>query len=226
MPRIAFGKEMLTTLEALVLPQHTALIVVDMQNDFCSPGGCFDGLESSSMEMMQPCIDRLSGLLEAARRARTMIVYIQATNYPNYIFKSPASLAYLIESLDPDRPQICIEGGWGHRIVDRLKPLPEEIIIKKHRHSSFAGTELDMLLRSNGIKTVIITGVATERCVLATVCGAIASDYYVVVATDCVTSASIELHRATLLVMSGNLPKEGMTDSTRIINAWQRVPGK
>ena len=226
MPVIAFGKEMLTTLEEIVLPQHTALIVVDAQNDFCSPGGCFDRLESSNMEMMQPCVNRLAELLEAARQAKTMIVYIQATNYLNYVFKSAPSLAYIIESLNPDSPQICIDGGWGHQIVDKLKPLPDELIIKKHRHSSFAGTGLDMLLRSNEIKTVIVTGVATERCVLATVCGAIAHDYYVVVSTDCVASASVEMHNATLLVMSGNLLKESMTDSTQIINAWQRVLDK
>ena len=226
MPKIAFGKEMLTTLEELILPHHTALIVVDVQNDFCSPGGCFDRLESSNMEMMQPCIDHLVELLEAARRARTMIAYIQATNHPNYIFKSAPSLAYITESLNPDSPQICIDGGWGHQIVDKLKPLPDEFNIRKHRHSSFAGTELDMLLRSNGIKTVIVTGVATERCVLAIVCGAIAHDYYVVVPEDCVASVSIEMHKATLLVISGNLLKEGVTDSTQIINAWQRVLDK
>ena len=158
MPKKAYGKELLTTLEELVLPQHTALIVVDVQNDFCSPGGCFDRLESSNMEMMQPCIDRLAELLEAARRAGTMIVYIQATNNPDYVFKSAASLACIMEQLNPDSPQICIDGGWGHQIVDKVQPLSGELTIRKHRHGSFAGTELDMLLRSNGIKTVIVTG--------------------------------------------------------------------
>lgn len=221
MSKIVFGKEVFTTLEELVLPQHTALIVVDVQNDFCSPGGRFAQLESSNMDMMQPCTDHLVELLTAARQAGAMIIYIQATNEPNYIYKSAPSLAWVIESLNAGSPLICIDGEWGHQIVDKVKPLPDELIIKKHRHSSFAGTELDMLLRSNGIKTAIVTGVATERCVLATVCGAIAHDYYVVVPEDCVASPSVEMHKAALLIMSGNLLKECMTNSTQIINVWR-----
>jgi len=81
-----------------------------------------------------------------------------------------------------------------------------------------------MVLRSNGIKTVIITGFTTERCVLATITGAIAHDYYVVVPRDCVAAPNLEMHNAALLVISGNLCKEGMTDSSKIIDVWQDMP--
>ena len=223
MSKIVFGKEVLTALDELVLPQHTALIVVDVQNDFCSPDGYIDKVESSNMEMMQACIDHLVGLLAEARQAGIMIIYVQATNYPNYIFKSAPDLARKIESLNPDSLLMCVDGEWGHQIVDKLKPLPDEIIIKKHRHNSFMGTGLDTLLRSNGIETLVITGVTTERCVLATITGAIAHDYYVVVPRDCVASQNVEMHKAALLVISGNLLKEGVTDSTQTINAWRGV---
>jgi len=222
MTKTVFGKEVFTALEELVLPRHTALVVVDAQNDAFSPGGCFDQLDSSNIETMKSSIDHLVGLLAAARQAKIMVIYTQATNYPNYIFKSGPDLARKIEYLDPDSSLICVEGTWGHQIVDKVKPLPNEIIIKKHRHSSFMGTELDMLLRSNGIKTVIVTGGTTERCVLATITGAIAYDYYVVVPKDCVASPYVEMHNAALLVISGNLCKEGETDSSQIINAWRR----
>ena len=222
MPKILFGKEVLTVLEEFVLPQHTALIIVDPQNDFCSPGGCFDQLESSNMEMIKSCIEHLEGLLAVARRAGIMIIFTQASNYPNYIFKSAPVLGRFIEILNPDSPLICVEGEWGHQIVDKLKPLPNEIIIKKHRYNGFIGTELNMLLRSNGIKTVIITGVTTDHCVLATISGAIDHDYYVVVPKDCVASQNVEMHNAALLVICSNLQKEGVTDSIQIINAWRR----
>lgn len=221
MPKIVFGKEVFTTLDEFVLPQHTALIVVDAQNDFCSPGGCIDQLVSPNMEMVQSAVDHLAGLLAAARQAKIMIIYTQATNYPDGIFKSAPDLARKIEYLNPDSPLICVDGEWGHQIVDKLKPLPDEIIIKKHRHNSFMGTELDILLRSNRIKTLIITGFTTERCVLATITGAIAHDYYVVVPQDCVTAPKVEMHNAALVVISGNLRKEGVTDSVQIINAWR-----
>jgi nicotinamidase-related amidase len=217
---MVLGKEVLTTLEELILPKHTALMVVDVQNDFCGPGGYYDKLESSNMGMIKSCIDHLEGLLVRARQVKAMIIYTQATNRRNGIFKSAPDLAKKTETRDPDSPLICVECEWGHQIVDRLKPLPNEIVIRKHRHNSFMGTELDLLLRSNGVKTLIIAGVVTEQCVLATICGAIAHDYYVVVPKDCVASPNLEMHNAALLVISGNISTEGLTDSSRIISAW------
>jgi len=221
MSKVVFGKELLTTLSELVSPKHTALVIVDAQNDFCSPGGCIARLNPAITGIMKPYIQNSAKLLAAARQAGLLIIYMQATNNSLGIFKSGPDILRKIEYLDPDRPLICVDGTWGHQIVDRLKPLPHEIIIKKRRHNSFVGTELDLLLRSNGIKSLIITGVTTERCVLGTVTGAIAHDYYVVVPKDCVAAPNIEMHNAALLVISGNLCKEGMTDSGTIIKIWQ-----
>jgi len=218
---MVFGKEVFTTLKELVFPRHTALIIVDAQNDFCSPGGCFDKLPNSDMKLMKPFIESMKSLLSAARRTKVIIIFTKATNYPGGVYKSAPDLARKTEYLDPNSPLICACGGWGDQIIDELKPHPGEIIIGKHRHNSFMGTELDLVLRSNGVKTVIVTGVSTERCVLATVTGAIAHDYYVVVPRDCVASPNIDMHNATLLVVSGNLLKEGVTDSPAIIKAWQ-----
>jgi nicotinamidase-related amidase len=221
MSRMVFGKEILTTLKELVSPSHTALIIVDAQNDFCSPGGCFDKLANSDIKLMKPFIQSMKSLLLAARRAKVKIIFTKATNYPGGVYKSAPDLARKTEYLDPSSPLICADGEWGDKIIDELAPQPGEIIIGKHRHNSFIGTELDLVLRSNGIKTVIVTGVSTERCVLATVTGAIAHDYYVVVPRDCVASPNIEMHNASLLVVSGNLLKEGVTDSSDIVKAWQ-----
>lgn len=221
MSKVVFGKELLTTLSELVSPKHTALVIVDAQNDFCSPGGCIAQLDPAITRIMEPYIQNSAKLLAAARQAGLLIIYMQATNHSQGIFKSGPDILRKIEYLHPDRPLICVEETWGHQIVDRLKPLPHEIIIKKRRHNSFVGTELDILLRSNGIKSLIITGVTTERCVLGTVTGAIAHDYYVVVPKDCVAAPNIEMHHAALLVIRGNLCKEGMTESGTIIKIWE-----
>jgi len=220
MSNIVFGKEVCTTLKELVLPRHTALLIVDAQNDFCSPGGCIAQLESFNMGMVQSAIDNLVGLLTATRQVKILVIYTQATNRSDGMLNSAPDLARKIEHLNPDTPLICVDGEWGHQILDKLKPLPNEIVIQKHRHSSFMGTGLDTLLRINGIKTLIITGFTTERCVLATVTAAIAHDYYIVVPKDCVASQNLEMHNAALVVISGNLRKEGMTDSIQIINVW------
>ena len=222
MTRTVFGKELLMTLEEILSPVHTALILVDPQNDFCSPGGCM-GLSNPAVgEIMEPYIKHSVHLLEAARKAGVMVIYTQATNDSESVYKSAPDLRRKVEYLDPDSPSICTDGTWGHDIVERLKPLPREKIIRKHRHSSFMGTELDILLRSNGIKSLVVTGVTTERCVLATVAGAIAHDYYVVVPPDCVAAPDAGMHEAALKVISGNLCKEGVADSRRIIGAWQQ----
>jgi nicotinamidase-related amidase len=221
MARIVFGKEVLTTLRELVLPRHTALIIVDAQNDFCSPGGCFEKMPQADMKLMKPFIESTKSLLSEARQAKVMVFFTKATNYPGGVYKSAPDLARKTEYLNPNSPLICAYGGWGDRIIDELSPQPGEIIIDKHRHNSFMGTELDLVLRSNGIKTVIVTGVSTERCVLATVTGAIAHDYYVVVPRDCVASQYIDMHHASLLIVAGNLLKEGVTDSSSIVRAWQ-----
>jgi nicotinamidase-related amidase len=217
------NKEILTSLRELVSPQHTALIIVDAQNDFCSPGGFVDKLSGADMRFFQLSIECLVNLLRSARQTHTMIVYTQATNRQDLIFKSAPDIARKIEYLDPTNPLLCIEGKWGYEIIDILKPLPGEIVIKKQRHSSFEGTELDILLRSNGIKTVIVTGFTTERCVLATVTGAIAKDYYVVVAKDCVAAPRVDMHNAALLVIQGNLCKHGVVDSKQIIEIWHTL---
>jgi len=221
MSKVVFGKQVFTTLEELVAPKHTALIIIDAQNDFCCPGGCLDQLPSSDMKLMKPFIENTKALLSEARRAKVMVIFTKATNYPGGLYKSPPDLARKTEYLDPDSPLICTYGSWGDRIIEDLKPQPEEIIITKHRHNSFTGTEMDIVLRSNGMKTVIVTGVTTERCVLATVTGVIAHDYYVVVPRNCVASQKMEMHNAALLVISGNLLKEGVTDSSKIIEVWQ-----
>ena len=221
MAKMVSGKEVLMTLEEIVRPGHTALIIVDPQNDFCSAGGCVDRLNPSARGVMESYIENSVPLLQTARKAGVMVIYTQATNDPAGIYKSAPDIRRKIEYLDPENPHICIDGSWGHEIVDRLKPLPGEKIIRKHRHSSFAGTELDMLLRSNGIRSLVITGVTTERCVLATVTGAIAHDYYVVVPPDCVAAPNTKMHDAALPIISGNLCREGMADSHRIIRAWQ-----
>jgi len=221
MSKVVFGKQILTTLEELVAPSHTALIIIDAQNDFCSPGGCLDQLPDSDMTLMRSFIKSTQVLLSAARQANVMVIFTKATNYPGGAYKSPPDLARKTEYLNPDSPLICTYGSWGDRIIDELRPRAEEIVVNKHRHNSFMGTELDILLRSNSKKTVIITGVTTERCVLATVTGAIAHDYYVVVPRDCVASQKTDMHHAALSVISGNLLKEGVTGFSDIIKVWQ-----
>ena len=157
----------LTTLEAKTDPNHTALVVVDVQNDFCAEGGMLDteGLDISRIKKMVP---RLVNLIDQARASGCLIVYIQT------IYNAEMNLmsdVWLEQSLRQWKGRfieypVCLEGGWGGEFYAGILPLPGEPIIHKHRYGGFIGTNLDMVLRSNGIRSLIMTGAIT--CLLYT----------------------------------------------------------
>lgn len=196
---------MFTELEELVDPRHTALLVVDMQRDFCVPGWAFDrlGLDISMYPLIIP---RLGRLIDGARAAVVPVVYLQMTVLPNRASESPAQIRFNLRlhlashgELEP--LQYAADGSEGQAIVDELAPHPGDLVVKKYRSSGFWGTNLDMLLRSNGIKSVVMTGCTTEGCVESTARDALFNDYYVVIAEDCVASDDREQHEASLLLM-------------------------
>jgi len=92
---------------------------------------------------------------------------------------------------------ICREGTWGAAFY-RVAPQPGETVVKKHRYSGFIGTDLDVVLRSTGRRSLLMTGIATSGCVEATARDGFMHDYYIVLVEDCCGSFSPELHHGTL----------------------------
>jgi nicotinamidase-related amidase len=199
------GKQVFTTLEELVDPAHTALLVVDMQRDFCTPGGAFDKL-GVDISMYPPMVPRLARLADGARAAGVPVFYIQMTVLPGRISDSPAQIRFnlrlhlgsdgVVEPLDytPD-------GSEGQEIIPELAPRDGDVVVKKYRSSAFWGTNLDLLLRANAIKTCVVSGCTTEGCVESTARDAMFGDYYVVIPEDCVASDDRTQHDASLLLM-------------------------
>ena len=166
------GKDVCTELGELVEPAHTALLLVDMQRDFVEPDGAFGrlGVDLSMYAAMRP---RLAGLRTAARTAGVLIVNIQNTTLPDRRSDSPAQIRFNLRMHQQARAsgpplQYTIPGTVGHDFVDELAPAPDELVVRKHRSSAFWGTDLNMLLRSNAIKTVVVSGCTTEGCVEST----------------------------------------------------------
>jgi nicotinamidase-related amidase len=191
------------TLEDIVNPAHTALLVIDVQNDFYNPD-------------YQPMIDRLERLLAAARQAGVFVVYIQNTVLPDGLSHSPSEYARrrrLGMAMD-----VTVEGSPGQQFVEQIAPRPGETVVRKHRLNSFVGTSLDMLLRCRGIETVVCTGVATHGCVLSTSYGANSLNYYVVVAEDCVATWRQDVHEAALLALKNTM--HYVVDSAELAGAW------
>lgn len=199
------GKSVYTALDELVDPCHTALVVVDMQRDFCLPGGAFDllGIDLSIYPLMIP---RLARLIGGARDAGVTVIHIQMTVLPGRRGESPAQLRFNmrlhLESYGPAAPLLyAVEGSPGHQIIPEVAPRAGDLIVRKYRSGGFWGTNLDMLLRSNGVETVVVAGCTTEGCVESTARDALFNDYYVVIPEDCVASDDPRQHEASLFLM-------------------------
>jgi len=216
------NKVIYSTLAELVDAQHTAVVVVDMQNDFCKPEGAFDRL-GIDLAMYPPMIPRLARLLTAARAAGVLIIYIKMTVLPGRRSESPAQLRFNMRLHLPSHPTsepllYTVEGTPGQEIIPELAPAAGDLIVQKYRSSGFWGTNLDMLLRSNAIETVIMTGCTTEGCVESTARDALFNDYYVVLPEDCVASDDPRQHEASLFLMRHRFD---VVTSDDILAVWQ-----
>ena len=199
------GKQVLTELDELVEPAHTALVVVDMQRDFVEPDGLFARL-GIDLSMYAGARPRMAALLAAAREAGVLVVHLQNTALPGRRSDSPAQIRFNLRmhrSARMSGPPLryTVPGTPGHELVPDLAAAPGELVVRKYRSSGFWGTNLDLLLRSNGITTLVMSGCTTEGCVDSTTRDAMFSDYYVVVAEDAVASDDRAQHEAALLLM-------------------------
>lgn len=200
------GKQVFTELSEIIDPAHTALLIVDMQRDFCSEGGGFDQL-GVDLSMYPPVIQRIGELIAAARQAGVLLVFIQMTVLPGQASDSPAQIRFNLRLHDGHHGEAeplayTLDGSDGQGFVPGLEPQDGELVVKKYRSSAFWGTNLDLLLRSNGIKSVVVTGCTTEGCVESTARDAMFSDHYVVIATDAVASDDPAQHEASMFLMS------------------------
>jgi nicotinamidase-related amidase len=191
------------SLEEIVDPAHTALLVIDVQNDFLIPE-------------YEPMIDRLERLLAAARAAGVLVVYVQNTVLPDGASHSPSEYARRRRLGMP--MDVTVEGTPGQQFVPRIAPRPGELVVRKHRLNSFVGTSLDMHLRARGVETIVCTGVATHGCVLSTAYGGNSLNYYVVVAEDCVGAWEQDVHAAALLALRSTM--NFVVESSALASAW------
>jgi nicotinamidase-related amidase len=155
--------------EARVDPARTALVVVDMQNDFVADGG---SLRVPDAEATVPVI---AGLVERARAAGARVVFTQDTH----------------DEGDPEWaiwPEHARAGTWGHEIVAALAPAAGDTVIRKVRYDAFYGTDLDHRLRLWGVDTLVLCGTVANICVHYTAASAALRWYDVVVARDAVSA--------------------------------------
>jgi nicotinamidase-related amidase len=167
-------------------PTPMALVVVDVQKGDEVDGT--PGIRTTPGRAERTA--RIIGLVNEARRHGTPVVFIQEVHKP--------SLVDIGRELDGSEGPHAIEGQRSTELVDGLEPRPDEFLIRKRRYSAFFATELDLVLRACGAKTVLLVGGLTDVCIHYTAVDAHQHDYFVRVATDAVGGSSIEAHEAAL----------------------------
>jgi ureidoacrylate peracid hydrolase len=198
-------------------PKSTAIIVVDVQNDFCHSDSPL-AKAGNDMSAAQEMVPRLLQLIDAARGAGATIVWVKVLHFE--YTTSPVGTEHR-QRTRPGSSLICLEGTFGAEFY-RVEPEPGEPIVVKHRYSAFVDTDLQLILRSRGINSVIMTGVATNVCVESTARDAFMRDYYVTFAADCSATYDQAKHDATLINMADHFGV--VTTSDEIMAAWEKVP--
>lgn len=179
-------------------PDRGALVVIDMQNDFCAPGGWTErsGLDHTAC---RAAIRGVQRAIDAARAHDMWVIWVYWNNRPDlrnlgaptlYSFKKDPGQQGIGQSLDHGK--VLTRGEWGAEIVDELQPYmaEDDIHIRKVRMSGFYGTHLDQVMRTQGIQTLYFTGVNTDQCVTTTMEDAYFRDYNAVLLTDATATSS------------------------------------
>ena len=184
---------------------RSALVVVDMQNDFCHPDGWF-GQKGANLRATRRPIPVIAGLLEDWRAAGCAVVWLNwgvrpdRLNLPptvQYKGKLSADAIGYAERSPLDRGRSLVPGDWGAQVVDELPVADTDIVVHKHRLSGFWDNEFDSLLRQQGITTLLFAGVNTDRCVFSTLQDAGFLGYDCVLLEDaCSTSSPAYVTRA------------------------------
>ncbi|UUX96141.1 cysteine hydrolase family protein [Aquabacterium sp. J223] len=178
--------------------RRSALLVVDMQNDFCHRDGWF-GQKGADLRRTRRPIPVLSALLPAWRRAGGQVVWLnwgvradRLNLSPTVQFKGKRSAEGVgyAERSPRDHGRALVAGDWGAQVVEELTPAPGDITVHKHRLSGFWDNELDSLLRQQSVTTLLFAGVNTDRCVFSTLQDASFLGYDCVLLTDACSTVS------------------------------------
>ena len=176
-------------------PSRTAVIVVDMQNDFGAEGGMF-ARAGIDISVIRGTLGPIARVLAAARRSGIKVVYLKMAfepdlsdagmpDAPTWLKHAPFGVGDTVMAPDGRESRILIRDTWNTDIVDELTPEEDDIVVYKHRFSGFYNTDLDAVLRRLGTESLIFTGCTTSVCVESTLRDAMFRDYHCVLLEDC-----------------------------------------
>lgn len=173
-----------------VSPEQTALLVIDVQNDFCHPKGTF-GRAGLSLEATHQAVQRLKGFIDAVRSTGAAVIFVR-THHDHWT-DSAVWDTRAVRNEDP----ICATGTWGANFYE-VEPAPGDLVVTKHRYSAFHSTNLDLVLRSRKIHHVLCTGFTTNVCVESTARDGFMLGYRTVLVSDCTAAPTPSEHESAL----------------------------
>lgn len=217
--------------EAVELPpSRTALIVVDMQNGYASPGGYRD-LMGRDIGPAAPVIRQNGRVIAAGRKAGLTIVFLKngwdpelktagGPGSPNWHKSNPLKLMRSRQDL---AGKLLTHGTWDYELVDDLVPQALDIVVPKARYSGFCGTDLDGILRARNIRHLVFTGIATNVCVESTLREAYHREYFCVLVEDAVQQSGPDfVQKASVYSIETFLG--WVTDTDTLCNALESAP--
>ncbi|PLP60715.1 pyrimidine utilization protein B [Mesorhizobium loti] len=185
-----------------IVPERTAVIVVDMQNAFVSNGGMFD-LAGVDISNAASVIYANRRLLKACRRAGIRVVYLQMSYRSDLSDAGDVSSPNYHKELGITtmrrRPELggrlLVDGTWDWQIIEALSPEPGDWVVRKSRYSGFCGTDLEERLRNADIQHLLFTGVATNVCVESTARDAFFAEFWPILVEDAVNHSGPDFNR-------------------------------
>lgn len=194
-----------------IAPGRTALVLVDMQNDFVHDEGIFVKQWGKTNRWIKEIIPTCSALLQSARATNVPVIHLRILND---LLRNPESWHNFWGP-----PSCVIDGTWGAEFVAPLRPRDDEIVISRHTYDGFVGTPLDALLRRLNVKTLVFGGIDSDVCVRDTVGHGFALGYTPVLARDALACDN-EVAQAGVLQTLGE--HYGLVVSTsEILAVWQ-----
>lgn len=189
----------------IVLSQ-TALLVIDMQNDFCHPQGFCGHNLGADLSSVRAIVPRIQAVIEWCRHHGLLVVYTRESHQADLSDVSPSKqLRYTNAGYPIGTPgnmgRFLVQGEPGTALLDVFTPLETELQLDKPAQSIFVGTDLEAQLRDRGITHLLLTGVTTQCCVLATYRHASDLGFYCLLLEDCCAAFSPSEHQAAIAVV-------------------------